>query len=89
MLNQANANLDDLTTRARAELHHYRNLGRTDEQFVLDLIDRFTAAAHHTHSDTAGWAQMAVTVYRLAVQQDRIDALLDLYPLPDPKDTTP
>jgi hypothetical protein len=32
---------------------------------------------------------MAVTVYRLAVQQDRIDALLDLYPLPDPKDTTP
>lgn len=77
MFEKEHAKLDAMLTRARKELNRYRDSGQSDDDFVCDLVRQFVAQVD-THPASAGPAHMAFSLYRLMMQQERIDALLDL-----------
>ena len=81
-LDAAQAALDDMTSRARTKLHAYRNNNLEDEQFLRDIITEFIRAAR-TREPAAGAVHMALSLYRLADQQDRIAELEDALDMRD------
>jgi hypothetical protein len=81
-LDAAQAALDDMTYRARKKLRAYRNNNLDDEQFLRDIITEFVRAAR-TSQPPAGAVHMALSLYRLATQHDRITELEDALDMRD------
>ena len=73
-LEGAHAAIDDIITRTR--LHQFRQAGGTDEQFVEDIIREFNTEARN-HPAGAGATHMALSVYRMVMQQEQIYELND------------
>jgi hypothetical protein len=76
-LRAAHKDISDMTAQVRAELHTYRHTGDRDDddQFIRAFIARFVQAAEG--GQRAGLVHMALSLYRMAVQQDLIAELTD------------
>lgn len=77
MFEREHAKLDAMTIRAREGLERYRSNGRSDDEFIQDLVRQFVAQVD-SHPAAAGPAHLAFSLYRMVILQERLDALLDL-----------
>lgn len=81
-LDKAHAAIDHIINRARAQLHAHREAGGTDEDFVTQLVNAFLTESAK-HPDSAGVIHMAVSVYRMIIQQEEIWKLNDAVEMRD------
>lgn len=82
MYTHAHAAIDDMIHRATRRLNHVHNRGGTDDDFITALIDEFVTEGQRQRPG-AGSIHMALTIYRMVIQQQRIDALLDMLNMRD------
>lgn len=81
-LERAHAALDEIINRTRAQLHAHRTAGGTDEEFVDQLVHQFVAESQN-HPSGAGVVHMALSVYRMTIQQEEIWKLADAVDMRD------
>lgn len=81
-LEGAHAAIDNMVNKARIELHQHREAGGTDDQFVERLVNTFVAASQQ-HAEGAGIIHMALSIYRMIIQQEQIWELTDAVEMRD------
>ena len=81
-LEGAHAAIDDMVNRARTELHLHREAGGSDNAFIENLVASFVAAGRE-HPAGAGVVHMALTIYRMVIQQEQIWELTDAVEMRD------
>lgn len=81
-LDRAYATIDNMVNKTRAELHLHREAGGEEEQFVERLVENFLAASQE-HPAGAGVIHMALTIYRMVIQQEEIWKLHDAVEMRD------
>lgn len=81
-LEGAHAVIDGIVNRTRAQLHAYREAGGTDDEFVEQLVQQFVTESQN-HPPNAGVIHMALSVYRMAIQQEEIWKLHDAVEMRD------
>lgn len=74
MLEGAHAVIDNIIDRVAAQLNAHREAGGDDDQFVENLINEFLLAAQN-HKPPAGTIHMALSAYRMTIQQEQIKEL--------------
>lgn len=72
----ANAAIDEIVERTRRMMASNRENNGTDEQFIESLIEQFVGESLR-HEKGAGARHMALSVYRMATMQERIDELTE------------
>jgi hypothetical protein len=82
MLEGPLATVDEMTHRTRARLVAYRESGGTDEEFAEALIKEFVEQAQQ-HPAGAGAIHMAISLYRLVQQQEKVWELQDTIAMRD------
>ena len=75
MFDAAHATIDRLIDRTVAQLEAHRAAGGDDDSFQAALVGQFYTAAAHM-PPTAGAAHMAIALYRLATNHQRIAGLI-------------
>lgn len=81
-LEGAHAAIDNIINRTRAKLFEHREAGGTDDEFVERLIEQFVAESQN-HPAGAGAIHMALSVYRMTIQQEQIWELHDAVDMRD------
>ena len=74
MLEGDHAVIDNIIGRVAAQLHGHREAGGEDNVFVENLVKEFVRAAE-AFKPPAGTIHMALSAYRMAIQQDQIKEL--------------
>lgn len=83
-LEGAHAVIDGIINRVRAQLHAHREAGGSDDEFVEKLIAEFVRESeNHSGNPRAGVIHMALSVYRMCVQQEKIWELTDAVEMRD------
>ena len=74
MLEGAQSAMDEMIDRSRARLNHHRRQGGDDDQFLENLIKEFVEEAKRQPLG-AGAPHMAVSMYKLTMQAEKIAKL--------------
>jgi len=81
-LEEAQATIEQMVNQARAELYLHRQGGGTDNEFIERLVNSFIAA-HQTQNNGTGLIHMALSIYRMVIQQEQIWELNDAVEMRD------
>jgi len=76
------AAIDDILNRTRLRLCEYRDAGGHDDDFLQALVHEFVTEAR-LHEAGAGAVHMALSVYRMVLQQEQIWELTDAVEMRD------